>query len=217
MIRNLLSDITFVDRVGYLCELARGKKVLHLGATDSPGTKVAAQQGQLLHFQLSKVSEQLIGMDLDHEMIQWLSDHHQAVNIKCGDVESFEDYPQGDFDVIIAGEILEHLNNPGKALDCLRTIAQSSTKLVITVPNTYSFKGYVRAVLGYELIHPDHILHHSPHTLKVLLERHGFAVENFFSYVNGGSGLFASTANQFIRLNPRLAEGIGVVCTPSAS
>ena len=214
MLKNSLSEIRFVNRIEYLKELCRGKKVLHLGATDSPITKEAIQKGYLIHLHLNEVSEYLFGLDLDSSMIQWLSDNHGINNIKYGNIEEPEYYPSVDFDIVIAGEIFEHLSNPGKALDCIRSTIKSSSVLVITVPNAYSIKGFLRAVMKHELIHPDHILHHSPHTLKTLLERHGFSVNNYFSYVNGGTGTLASITNQFIRFNSQLAEGIGVICTP---
>jgi Methyltransferase domain len=214
IIKNSLENVRFVDRVKYLQSICQKKRVLHLGATASPETEEAIAQGYFLHFDLNEVSEHLIGLDLDGSMIQWLSDNHQINNIKPGNIEKIEDYPQEDFDVIVAGEIFEHLSNAGKALDCIRSFIGRSSNLVITVPNTYSIKGFLRALMKYEFIHPDHTLHHSPHTLKALLERHGFAVVDYFSYVNGGEGILASVANQFIRYNPQLADGIGVICKP---
>ena len=119
--------------------------------------------------------------------------------------------------MILAGEIFEHLDNPGKALDSVREKMKPFSKFIITVPNAYSFKGFVRALLKYELIHPDHTLHHSPHTLKTLLSRYGFNVDLYFSYVNSGKGLVGTAANLFVRNNPQIAEGIGVVCSTTDS
>lgn len=213
MIKVSLNEIYFVDRINYLKDLCKGKKVLHLGATDSPTTKKAIKNGHLLHLSLSEVCEYIVGLDLDHSMIQWLADQHGISNIKHGNIENLQDYPQDDFEIIIAGEIFEHLSNPGKALDSIRYSMKSSATLVITVPNAYSVKGFLRSLFKHELIHPDHTLHHSPNTLKTLIERHGFFVKKYFSYVNGGTGSIASIANQFVRYNPQLAEGIGVICT----
>lgn len=214
MVTNSLEQISFVDRVQHLQNICRGKKVLHLGATDSPFTKEAIKDGCFLHLHLHKTAKHIVGLDLDCSMIKWLSENHQINNIKHGNIEQIEDYPQEEFDIVIAGEIFEHLSNPGKALDCIHSAISSSTKLVITVPNAYSIKGFLRAIMKHELIHPDHTLHHSPHTLKALLERHNFSVTHYFSYVNGGRGTLASMTNSFIHLNPQLAEGIGVICQP---
>lgn len=212
MIHSSLRNIQLVDRTTHLCDLCSRKKVLHLGATDAPETENAVKEGRFLHNDLTEVSSEVVGMDINESMITWLRENYGINNIQYGNIEVYEDYPRKEFDIIIAGEILEHLSNQGKALDCLKKVATSNTKLIITVPNAYSLKGFVRALAKHELIHPDHTLHYSLYTLTNLLNRHGFFVESCFSFVNGGTGLLASVSNLFIRANPQLAEGVGVVC-----
>jgi SAM-dependent methyltransferase len=214
MHKNSLTEIKMYDRTAYICNLCRNKKVLHLGATDAPYTKEAIASDRFLHGMLTNVCQEVVGMDIEKDMIDWLQSNHAINNIKHGNIENPEDYPEGDFDFILAGEIFEHLSNPGKALDAIHKITKHNTRFIITVPNAYSLKGFARASVKYELIHPDHILHHSSHTLKTLMERHGFKVETTFSFVNGGSGIFASVTNMFLHFYPQLAEGIGVVCLP---
>lgn len=212
MIKYKLDNITFVDRIDYIQDLCKDKKVLHLGATDAPETIDAVKKNRLLHLKIKEVSSSLVGLDISAEMIQWLSKNQQINNIRYGNIENPEDYPQEDFDVVVAGEIFEHLSNQGKALDAIKASITPTTKLIITVPNTYSLKGFLRAVGKHELIHPDHTLHHSPYTLKSLIERHGFIIQSYFSYVNGGQGLAANIANYLLQSFPQLAEGIGVIC-----
>jgi SAM-dependent methyltransferase len=215
MISNSLDNIKLVNRANYICKLCEHKTVLHLGATDAPETQNAIQSQRFLHTRLTDVCKKVTGMDISTEMINWLKENYEVNNIHYGNIEVYEDYPQTEFDVIIAGEILEHLSNPGKALDCLNKIAKPTTRLIITVPNAYSAKGFFRAVAKHELIHPDHTLHHSLHTLKTLLERHGFFIESYFTFVNGGRGSLASMTNLLLHFFPQLAEGIGVICLPN--
>jgi 2-polyprenyl-3-methyl-5-hydroxy-6-metoxy-1,4-benzoquinol methylase len=214
MVRNSLKGMKLYDRHDYLCRLCEGKKILHLGATAAPGTKEVIESGRFLHSILMDICQEVVGMDINLEMINWLRDTYNITNIKYGDVENYHDYPQEKFDYIIAGEIFEHLSNPGKAVECLSAIAKPTTKLIITVPNAYSLKGFIRALARHELIHGDHTLHHSPHTLKSLLTRHGFAVDSYFGFVNGGTTALASLTNILLRYYPQLAEGIGVICSP---
>ena len=211
MIVNSLSNVKFVNRSKHICDLCQEKRVLHLGATDSPTTQKSIESNSFLHFQLMKISKEVIGMDINMEMINWLKNIHGLSNIKYGNIEVQEDYPDQEFDVIVAGEILEHLSNPGQALDSLHHVATAKTKLVITVPNAYSLKGLLRAVTKHELIHPDHTSYHSLYTITNLLSRHGFQVNSCFGYVNGGKGILASATNVLLSMNPQVAEGIGVV------
>ncbi|NWF61048.1 MAG: class I SAM-dependent methyltransferase [Fischerella sp.] len=214
MIHTSLDGIKLVDRSIYICKLCKDKKVLHLGATDAPETQDAIINGKFLHTILTNVCKEVVGMDISLEMINFLKETKGISNIHYGNIEVYEDYPKQEFDFIVAGEIIEHLSNPGRALDCLSKIAKPTTKLIITVPNAYSLKGFLRAVARHELIHPDHTLHHSLHTLKTLVERHGFLIESYFSFVNGGTGFMASITNLLLKLYPQLAEGIGVICLP---
>lgn len=217
MIYSSLEQIKLVERSAYICTICKDKRVLHLGATDAPETQNAIKHGRFLHTKLADVCQELVGMDISKEMIQWLQNNYDIHNIYYGNIENYEDYPQKEFDLIIAGEILEHLSNPGKALDCLRKVTKANTRLIITVPNAYSFKGFLRAMAKHEFIHPDHTLHHSLYTLKSLLNRHGFVIESCFSFVNGGTGLMASLTNSLLKVFPQIAEGIGVVCLPNQS
>lgn len=214
MIQNSLANIKLVHRSTYICNLCEGKKVLHLGATDAPVTKDAIASGNLLHTYLENVCQEVIGIDINLEMIHWLKDKYGITNIRYGNIEKVGDYPKEQFDYILAGEILEHLSNPGNALDAIRSNVNPNTRLIVTVPNAYSFKGFMRAIAKHELIHPDHTLHHSPHTLKNLIERHGFYIESYFSFINGGRGFSAFIANFLLRFYPQLAEGIGCICLP---
>jgi len=212
MILVSLRGSQLVDRSAFLLNACLGKRVLHLGATDAPCTLSAIRAGRFLHSALKDVAADLVGMDNNWEMIKVLCNEHGVSDIRYGDIEVVEDYPRAEFDVVVAGEILEHLSNPGRALDALRAHCTAETRLIVTVPNAYSLKGFLRAMVGHELIHPDHILHHSLRTLSELLRRHGFQVERIFAFVNGGSGWRAAFANRLLRVLPQLAEGIGVVC-----
>lgn len=215
MIESSLLGTRLVSRVGFLLELGNNRAILHLGATDAPDTKLAIESGRLLHNQLSNVAKRIVGMDNNAEMISLLFDKYGVDSIVFGDIEIRSDYPEGDFDVIVAGEIMEHLSNPGRALDALRASLAPQGVLVITVPNAYSFKGFLRALFGYELIHQDHVLHHSLHTLRSLLQRHGYEIEKTVNYVNGGRSPLAAIANKLLKFFPRLAEGVAVVCRAS--
>ena len=79
------------------------------------------------------------------------------------------------FDLILFAEILEHLRNPGLALDNLRQLcATHHCKLCVTVPNALSVVAFTNALRGIESVHPDHCAYYSPHTLRKVLLDSGF-------------------------------------------
>lgn len=210
MKKNSLQSLVFVDREEHILAHCNGKKVLHLGATASPKTEINIKNGTLLHVLISKIAKQAIGLDFDASMID-LAKKYGINNIVFGNVERVEDYPNSEFEVIVAGEIFEHLNNPGLAAQSLAQIATSNTEVIVTVPNAYSVKSVIRAFIGYELIHPDHVLFHSPSTLVELFKRYGFTPSSKFTYVNGGSGVLFTLSKALFKFFPSLADGIGIV------
>lgn len=77
------------------------------------------------------------------------------------------------FDIIVAGELLEHLPNPGLCL-CGLARLQPNAMLIVTVPNCLSAAVAARANIGIESVHQDHVAWYSPRTLCRLLEITGW-------------------------------------------
>jgi hypothetical protein len=74
--------------------------------------------------------------------------------------------------VVVIGEVIEHLDNPGAALRNLHGLLAPGGQLV-TVPNAFSLSGIARVLLGRETTHPEHATHHSFVTLQRLLAMNG--------------------------------------------
>jgi SAM-dependent methyltransferase len=87
-------------------------------------------------------------------------------------------------DVIVAGEIIEHLDAPGSFLRAMRLLVKPDGMLIVTTPNAYRPLNVVAPLFGFELIHPDHTAWHSPHTLACLMTRNGWHVESIGYYQN---------------------------------
>jgi hypothetical protein len=77
--------------------------------------------------------------------------------------------------VVVAGEIIEHLDAPGPFLRAMRELHDTEA---------YRLLNFLAPASGSELVHPDHTAWHSPHTLRNLLERNGCAVEGMAYYQN---------------------------------
>ena len=156
-----------VNRVLYILERCKGKRVLNLGSASGE-----------LHKAIVAVAQSVIGVDKDEpaDLIVDLDRQPYAIG-------------QPAVDVIVAGEILEHLANPGSLLKALRILKRP---LIITAPNAAATGlGYFMS-RGYENVNPDHVAWYSYHTLKTLLGRYQFEIEDFAWYHG----------------KPRLAEGL---------
>ena len=66
-------------------------------------------------------------------------------NLVVGNVENLKDIGiDGTFEVIIAGELLEHVGNVGKCLENIHCLMDKESILVVSVPNAHSAKSFVR-------------------------------------------------------------------------
>ena len=183
-------QIPLVDRLTYLKNLCHGKKVLHLGCTDYPYTETVIKNEMLLHFELGRIASELYGFDFDEPGIEILQ-KHGVKNLYRADLENLQAVPLDEtFDVIIAGEMIEHLSNPGLFLRGIQRFMNPATNLVITTINAYGgMRMWTYGLRGngglHEPVHPDHVAYYSYSTLKVLIERHDLKINKFAFYNTG--------------------------------
>ncbi len=166
------------DRDKKILELCRDKAVLHIGACDAPYTAKKLSSGQLLHKRLVEVAGELVGVDVDEESIAYLKAEGISgiVNVDFFELKSLEIQP----DIIVFGETIEHLENPGLYLETLNQFMTPEARLIISTPNCYSISAQCRVLLNKENIHPDHRVGFSAALLEQLLDKMGFKVERFY-------------------------------------
>lgn len=218
--------IDLVDRVTFIKESCKGKKVLHLGCTNYPYTQDAIDQKVLLHFELEKIAAEIYGFDFDQKGIDVLSENGSK-NLYQADLERLEEVDLDEtFDVIIAGEMIEHLNNPGLFLQGIKRFMNKETQLVITTINAYSalrFAIYgLRGKRGIqEPVHPDHVAYYSYKTLSLIIERSGLALQNFYFYDIGpehrvhNPWYYKLVNDVSVKISPQLCDGVIAVCRVS--
>ena len=217
-------NFQLVQRLDVIKSLSAGKKVLHLGCTNWPYTNDAIENDMLLHSALAEKSDVLYGFDFDQEGIDVLASNGFS-NLFRADLEQLDEVPVNEkFDVIIAGEMIEHLNNPGLFLEGIKRFMTPTTQLVVTTINAfggmrflvYGLRGSSGAV---EPVHPDHVAYYSYSTLKLLLERHRFNVDQFMFYDLGdehrphNSKLRNFLNDVCVKIAPQWADGVIAVCS----
>jgi hypothetical protein len=180
-----------VIRDDYLIDICRSKRVLHFGFLDYPITNSKIVNRGLLHTKIKEVAQSLYGIDVDSASLdlyrKFTGDHENIVEDFLGsgsDISSLA----GKFDIILFPEVLEHIANPGIALEKLRQIVllNPGSRVVVTVPNAYSLNHFSSACAGVEFVHADHYFYFSPVTLEKLLKDVGFKNIDIFLYSFGG-------------------------------
>lgn len=221
--RDDRGPIPLVQRVAHLRELCRDRRVLHLGCTNWPYMDGPLQDGSLLHLQLLGVARELWGLDGDERGLAQL-EARGIPNLVRGDLEQLHDVRlETPFDVIVAGEIIEHLSNPGLFLRGIKHLMGDDTILAITTVNAYcAARAVTYALAGrggrQEPVHPDHVAYYSYATLHHLLDRHGFTVAHTSFYDVGvehrphAPWHFKLINDVSVRLSRHLADGLIVEC-----
>lgn len=155
----------------HLRSLAHGRRVLHIGCTDSPLTSVKLASGQLLHAQLLQVSSAVIGVDVDATGVAALQDAIGG-DYLVGDVsDSGLDDAIARFapEIILASDVIEHVPNIGAFLGGLRRVLDlgaAEAHVVLTTPNALTVRAVLHTAFGLEVMHPDHRVVFTPATMR---------------------------------------------------
>ena len=179
-----------LDRLEILQMLCREKRVLHVGFADHPELVAAKRSsGIWLHDRLSAVAASCVGLDSNVAAVEMLRDRGLE-DVWWGNVESDDSIPdeikQTRFDVVVLGEVLEHVSNPVSFLQAIgRAHFASNSTIVITVPNAWSLPNLLGLVRGREIINSDHRYWFSPYTLAKILTDAGFEVETIRTCLPG--------------------------------
>jgi SAM-dependent methyltransferase len=164
-----------VDRISYICNLVRGKSVLDIGAVEH--TRDAASSQDWLHGHLKRHASRCLGVDVLEKEVKYL--RSQGYDVILADITQ-SPVPE-IFDVIIGGEVLEHLDAPGVFMKNCAAMLKSGGWLVITVPNPWYFNAIIKNCFRrYTFVDSaDHVAWYDPSTLFELGQRHGFKLERF--------------------------------------
>ncbi len=173
------------DRVELLLEFCAEKRVVHVGFVDERRMETKLEEGKWLHGRVATVAASIVGLDLSDEGVIWANGHgYEAHAVDAQSPEAVAALGLEPADVVVAGEIIEHLDAPGPFLRAMRSLLEPDGLLVVTTPNAYRVLNFLAPASGNELIHPDHTAWHSPHTLRNLLARNGWDVEGMAYYQN---------------------------------
>ena len=123
------SESLISDRIFYLSELVRGKDVLDVGVVAHDADMI--NDGTWLHKHLFESAKTCLGVDILDEDVDKLRKH--GFNVICADI--IKEPLKQKFDVIVCGEVLEHVDAPGHLLASCAKMLNHGGRLIVTVPN----------------------------------------------------------------------------------
>lgn len=151
-----------------IVDKCRDRRVLDLGCVQHSAEMSLRTPRRWLHAAICQVATKCVGVDYLDDDVRILNS--RGYNVVAADV--LVDDPPGRFDVVVAGDLIEHLENPSAFLDYVGRALDPGGTAVITTPNCY-YVGQQVMIAGRRLpaINPEHVLGFDPFTLLKLVER----------------------------------------------
>lgn len=179
-------SIMKAERGALLKELVgEGKSVLDIGCRDGALTQYFAPNNKVLGLDIDDVALAEAGkLGIEIQKLDLNGDWSELMGRK--------------FDVVVAGEVLEHLYYPEKVVEKIAGLLNAGGRLIGSVPNAFSLKNRLRYLAGSKrhtpLSDPTHITQFSLIELEAMLKK------SFKSVEVRGLGRYQSLA----KLSPNL-------------
>lgn len=158
-------------KVDWILPYVRGLDVLDIGCASM--SDLEYQNNNWLHRHIRNTARHCIGIDHNARVIDNLK--KLGYDVILGDAQDFSTSQQ--FDVVVAGDVIEHLENIKGFFTCVRRALKDKGILLLTTPNPWFFIRFIRCLVkGGGGTNPDHVLWLCADTLKQLLERYAFEV-----------------------------------------
>lgn len=178
--------LPLIDKNSWITDRVNGKSVLHVGCTDWPLTAERVENFRLLHSKICDAASVCVGIDLDSEGIECLKKlmpNQEFHTLNAEEMGSAPELQNIKWDYIVAGDVVEHMNNPGLFFQSAFKLLADNGTLIVTVPHAFSAKRFFWILLtGKEQVHPDHTAYFSEATLSRIGERNGFHIKSMYGF-----------------------------------
>jgi 2-polyprenyl-3-methyl-5-hydroxy-6-metoxy-1,4-benzoquinol methylase len=159
----------FALRSRFLLEHARaGQRVLDVGCGEG---RFAAE--------LAGIGAEVVGIDVAEEPLRRARALHPQLDLRLVQADGSWDLPDASFDVVWAGEVIEHVLDTAGWLSEIRRVLRSGGSLLLSTP-AHGPLTLLRLALSRHAFaehfdpHSDHLRFYSSATLTTLIEEFGF-------------------------------------------
>lgn len=198
-------------RIGVLKRFAKDQKVLDVGCVSHNFGYASGGKGRWLHQHIVDAAAECVGTDYDEVGIKEMREAgYDVVHADItGDLSPLLE--RGPFDVVVAGEIIEHLPSPQLLLASARELLRPGGKLVLTTPNPFAPRRVRAGALGITWENVDHIHYAFPSGMVEMADRTGLVLTRFgtVGWPGQGSGarLMAESVRELFQAVVARAQG----------
>jgi SAM-dependent methyltransferase len=125
-----------------------------------------------MHAAVASVATLAVGVELDERLAARARE--RGYDVVAADAQTLD--IGRTFDVVWAGELIEHLSCAGGFLDAARRHLVPGGRLVLTTPNAFAVSNFVYRLGGRPRVNRGHTCWYDETTLSQLLRRHGYEV-----------------------------------------
>jgi len=139
--------------------IGTGKRVLDLGCRD----------GSLTNYYAS--GNTVTGVDIDQHALSLASERLDIATVWLDLNREQLPFDDGSFDVVVAGELLEHLVDPASVADEAYRVLVPGGIFVGSVPNSFHWRARLASLRGHSIEDPTHLHCFSRPQILQLLQR----------------------------------------------
>lgn len=167
------------ERAALFAQLVgRGRRVLDLGCRYGALTRAYVE------------GNEVVGVDVDREALAEAA--KLGIETVWADVDEPLPFSDSTFDVVVAGELLEHVRNPDQVVAEARRLLRPGGRIVGSVPNAFRLKNRLRFLAGRAPENdPTHLHMFTPQAVRDLLAGYDEIELTFIS-------------SRLLRVHPRL-------------
>ena len=166
------------DRVAYLASRCKGLKVLDCGVVAHRFKDGKMTPGPL-YLDIAAQATEVVGIDILEREIAYLAEAGFHVKFASITDPALADIVGDDFDILVGGEIIEHIDNPGMLFENARRVLKAGGVLILTTPNPYCARLVSDHLRGKVRENVDHVAYFFPSGIAELAARHGFILSSY--------------------------------------
>ena len=158
-----------IYRIPHITQRIKGKTVLHYGCADGDIFREKIANKTFLHDYVVEHAFLYAGIDTYAHAVEELTE----MGYKYLYTKETAFTEQYRWDYILLGEIIEHVDNPTAFLKEIK-YHHPLSDIIITTPNAFALKNFLKALRGKESVNLDHRCWFSGKTLSGTLSRAGY-------------------------------------------